>query len=61
MYSFYKIPGLKRVEARRNWLANMNITEEYLKERKLKDYHVCDRHFCSNDYTASGSYIRHSI
>lgn len=56
LHSFYRIPGFKREKARKNWLAKMNITEEYLNAKKLKNYHVCDRHFCSDDYT--GSFIR---
>lgn len=58
LHSFFKIPDFNRAEARRNWLAKLNITEEFLKKKKSKKFHICDRHFCSNDYSALGSYIR---
>lgn len=53
LHSFYRIPGVNREEVRRSWLEKINITEEYLKERNLKHYYICDRHFCSSDYGTS--------
>lgn len=54
IHSFHKIPRSKnREEARKNWLEKLNFTEEYLKSTKLKEHYVCDRHFCSNDYSST--------
>lgn len=57
-HSFFKIPGSNRGEARKKWLEKINLTEEYLALTKLKKHHVCDRHFCKEDYALSGSFLR---
>ena len=57
IHIFHKIPSSIRSETRRNWLTNMNITEEFLATLKTKVHVVCDRHFCSNDYATSGSFL----
>lgn len=37
----------------------MNVSEEFLTATKTK-IHVCDRHFDTNDYATSGTYLRYN-